>query len=353
MLELLKTHQLSLPFSSAHIKKKFVDHSYTNFAMLDEDTLLCLNSEKANNSTSKKRVRDNEYERHGINLNLTTKKHKIEDAPFLTQSTKEDDPEVTLKQLVTKYGKNLKCRHSVHKTFPYKLMKVLHQENTGDIITWMPHGRAFMVIDNEKFVQKILCMVFEMTLLTSFIRQLNIWGFKRITQGRDAGAYYHELFLRGRPHLIKFMHRQERKGTGARLLCNPKEEPKFYDMVALEPVTSHNNVTSVLFNQSGTFDHSSNIHSNASCPMASASQVQGISIKSFMNHELSRNHPQTSIPLLISTRRLLDVQNFSHTALLNQNSLFHLYQYFLNQNLFEYFASERNGTNQAFHQNIF
>ncbi len=36
---------------------------------------------------------------------------------------------------------------------------------------------------------------------------MNGWGFRRVTAGKDNGSYYHELFLRDMPHLIKFMRR--------------------------------------------------------------------------------------------------------------------------------------------------
>ena len=38
--------------------------------------------------------------------------------------------------------------------------------------------------------------------LVSFQRQLNIYGFRRITFGQDQNCYYHESFIRGRPELI-------------------------------------------------------------------------------------------------------------------------------------------------------
>ncbi len=65
-------------------------------------------------------------------------------------------------------------------------------------------------------------------LVSSDYRQLNLWGFKRLTKGQDNGAYYHELFLRGKPLLAMRMKRQRIKGTGVKLSSDPSREPNFY-----------------------------------------------------------------------------------------------------------------------------
>ena len=69
---------------------------------------------------------------------------------------------------------------------------------------------------------------FRQSKLTSFQRQLNLYGFRRITQGADGGAYYHELFLRGRPQLSLRMQRQKVKGTGHKQPTDVTSEPNFY-----------------------------------------------------------------------------------------------------------------------------
>jgi len=96
------------------------------------------------------------------------------------------------------------------------------------IIDWMPHGRAFVVKQPKLFEAEVLPRFFKQTKYLSFTRQLNLWSYKRITRGMDAGAYYHPLFLPGKLHLTMRMKRQKIKGTGTRPIANPSAEPKFY-----------------------------------------------------------------------------------------------------------------------------
>jgi len=62
----------------------------------------------------------------------------------------------------------------------------------------------------------------------SFQRQLNIYGFKRLTTGRDKGSYYHDCFLRGKRFLCQRIERTKVKGTKTRHASSPESEPNFY-----------------------------------------------------------------------------------------------------------------------------
>jgi HSF-type DNA-binding len=83
---------------------------------------------------------------------------------------------------------------------------------------------------------------FQQSKFTSFQRQLNLYGFRRIGSERDKGGYYHDLFLRGRLDLsydIKIVQnpKQSRKKTKKAPI------PNFYEMPFLpekiEPNISH------------------------------------------------------------------------------------------------------------------
>jgi hypothetical protein len=62
-----------------------------------------------------------------------------------------------------------------------------------------------------------------------------LYGFRRLTVGPDAGAYYHELFLRGRPSLSQRMVRQKIKGTFRKQPADASSEPNFYTMSVVQP----------------------------------------------------------------------------------------------------------------------
>jgi hypothetical protein len=123
--------------------------------------------------------------------------------------------------------------------FPDKLHAVLEQtENDGlaDIISWQPHGRCFVLRQPDKLAQLLERHFPTITKLTSFRRQLNLYGFRRISHGKDRNGYYHEFFLRYRPHLTGFIHRFNVKGVGVRVGSNPDEEPNFYSMPLVLPL---------------------------------------------------------------------------------------------------------------------
>ena len=131
----------------------------------------------------------------------------------------------------------LKKKGGVGTPFPLKLHELLEkaeEEGLNNIVSWQPHGRAFVVHKPKEFVTGIMHRFFRQTKLTSFQRQLNLYGFNRLTKGPDSGGYYHELFVRGRPYLTKRMIRTKIKGTGFKAASNPECEPDFYHMTPVD-----------------------------------------------------------------------------------------------------------------------
>lgn len=120
--------------------------------------------------------------------------------------------------------------------FPIKLYEMIDEielQGLSNVVSWQPHGRCFKVHDVSTF--KILLQnYFKLSKLASFQRQLNLYGFQRLTVGLDKGSYYHELFLRSRPDLVGRIERVKVKGTGVRAKSNPDDEPKLYSYPAVD-----------------------------------------------------------------------------------------------------------------------
>jgi HSF-type DNA-binding len=120
---------------------------------------------------------------------------------------------------------------------------ILSREDFKDIITWLPHGRAWRILKPRDFEVRVIPMFFEHSKFSSFVRQANGWGFRRITQGRDRSAYYHEQFLRGLPFLSKTM---KRPGPSEKKTANPDHEPDLYQISEEHPVPEKADDDSIL-----------------------------------------------------------------------------------------------------------
>mmetsp|Transcript_20275 Transcript_20275/g.22018 ORF Transcript_20275/g.22018 Transcript_20275/m.22018 type:complete len:401 (+) Transcript_20275:288-1490(+) len=97
-------------------------------------------------------------------------------------------------------------------TFPQRLFLLLEKENRG-IVDWVEHGACFRIIDHRKFVRIIIPKYFKQSKFTSFQRQLNIYGFKKLLRGDDKGSYFHPHFQRNRRELLFEMKRLPLKGS--------------------------------------------------------------------------------------------------------------------------------------------
>jgi len=234
--------------STVHPKRStMVDHTYTDYSVVDEETLRKLDDEerayaKRGRSCDEAAAEGASAKRDGDATHDGGEQQRRPSSSSSSPLTEEDrdrmDKIRKLREMVVSTRAPRRNSGGVAQPFPEKLMEVLDRDDIGEIISWMPHGRAFIVREPKVFTATILQCVFKQTKFMSFTRQLNLWGFKRITRGRDTGAYYHELFLRGRPRLSRKMRRQKIKGTGIKLTPNPDAEPDFYRMSRKRPLPS-------------------------------------------------------------------------------------------------------------------
>jgi hypothetical protein len=98
--------------------------------------------------------------------------------------------------------------------FLVKLWSILTDDSLSDIIRWDPSGKSFHVVDAYNFCRVVLPQYFKHNNLNSFVRQLNLYGFRKINNLERNGLVYasadssddmhfgHPLLFRGRPDLL-------------------------------------------------------------------------------------------------------------------------------------------------------
>mmetsp|Transcript_42900 Transcript_42900/g.103790 ORF Transcript_42900/g.103790 Transcript_42900/m.103790 type:complete len:142 (+) Transcript_42900:2350-2775(+) len=113
------------------------------------------------------------------------------------------------------------------------MLDKLEADRNGGIISWLSHGRAFIIHDPDAFTTKIMPLYFHQSNFAHFQRQLQLYRFQQFTSGPDTGAYFHNNFQRGMPHLCARVARLPRMLAASGL---PNAEPNLYAVDALPPI---------------------------------------------------------------------------------------------------------------------
>ena len=109
-----------------------------------------------------------------------------------------------------------RARGGVKHPFPTRLYALLEKSRTDNeiakMISWHPSGQSFKVHNAKKFSSTVQKKYFKHTVYSSFRRQLNLWGFKRISEFPRAknsqhGYYSNPIFARGQYSLCCQMRR--------------------------------------------------------------------------------------------------------------------------------------------------
>ncbi|XP_004472080.1 heat shock factor protein 1 isoform X4 [Dasypus novemcinctus] len=108
--------------------------------------------------------------------------------------------------------------------FLTKLWTLVSDPDTDALICWSPSGTSFHVFDQGQFAKEVLPKYFKHNNMASFVRQLNMYGFRKVVhieQGglvkpeKDDTEFQHPCFLRGQEQLLDSI---KRKGTSVSTL---------------------------------------------------------------------------------------------------------------------------------------
>lgn len=100
--------------------------------------------------------------------------------------------------------------------FLSKLWKMVENPDTDYLISWTEGGASFIIKNQTQFAQSLLPYYYKHSNMASFIRQLNMYGFRKVISA-DSGAlkgekeeqeFSHPFFLHGQEHLLDQIKRK-------------------------------------------------------------------------------------------------------------------------------------------------
>uniref|UniRef100_A0A6I8RKP7 Heat shock transcription factor 1 n=1 Tax=Xenopus tropicalis TaxID=8364 RepID=A0A6I8RKP7_XENTR len=123
------------------------------------------------------------------------------------------------------------CGGSNVPAFLAKLWTLVEDPETDPLICWSPEGNSFHVFDQGQFAKEVLPKYFKHNNMASFVRQLNMYGFRKVVhieQGglvkpeRDDTEFQHPYFIRGQEQLLENIKRK----VNTQLSATKSEEVK-------------------------------------------------------------------------------------------------------------------------------
>ncbi|XP_073958303.1 heat shock factor protein-like isoform X2 [Choristoneura fumiferana] len=102
-----------------------------------------------------------------------------------------------------------------------KLWKLVNDLETNHLISWSPGGKTFVIKNQADFARELLPLYYKHNNMASFIRQLNMYGFHKITSVENGGLRYekdeiefsHPCFVKNQSYLLEHIKRK---------IANPK-----------------------------------------------------------------------------------------------------------------------------------
>ncbi|KAG1827382.1 uncharacterized protein BJ212DRAFT_49634 [Suillus subaureus] len=119
--------------------------------------------------------------------------------------------------------------------FLQKLYEMVNDPSDHDLIRWSDTGDSFFVLDQERFASEVLGRWFKHKNFSSFVRQLNMYGFHKIPhlqQGvlrsdsdTEFWNFEHPHFLRGQPDMLCLIQRKKQAASTSDIASAVAEVP--------------------------------------------------------------------------------------------------------------------------------
>lgn len=111
----------------------------------------------------------------------------------------------------------------VVKPFVQTLWKMVCEPSTATCVSWTQDGSAITILQMEKFVSELVPRYFRHSNLSSFVRQLNTYGFAKRDSSYGMHVYWHPDFHRDFPERLCLIQRKKMHPLSTALISQPEE----------------------------------------------------------------------------------------------------------------------------------
>ncbi|XP_028967690.1 heat shock factor protein [Galendromus occidentalis] len=116
--------------------------------------------------------------------------------------------------------------------FLSKLWRLVEDPKYDQTISWSDSGQSFIIHDQTQFARDVLPLYFKHNNMASFIRQLNMYGFRKVVNVDSGGLkgykedieFYHNSFIRGQEAALEYIKRKIPTTTTAAISAVPHDQ---------------------------------------------------------------------------------------------------------------------------------
>ncbi|XP_022748274.1 heat stress transcription factor B-3-like, partial [Durio zibethinus] len=123
-------------------------------------------------------------------------------------------------------------RKSTPPPFLLKTYMLVEDPTTDDVVSWNADGTGFVVWQPPEFARDLLPTLFKHSNFSSFVRQLNTYGFRKVATGR--WEFCNDMFRKGERKLLCNIRRKKARSnkqqrTAAIIQVSPKDSDEDHE----------------------------------------------------------------------------------------------------------------------------
>ncbi|KAG7535135.1 Heat shock factor (HSF)-type DNA-binding [Arabidopsis thaliana x Arabidopsis arenosa] len=138
-------------------------------------------------------------------------------------------------------------QRSIPTPFLTKTYNLVEDSSIDDVISWNEDGSSFIVWNPTDFAKDLLPKHFKHNNFSSFVRQLNTYGFKKVVP--DRWEFSNDFFKRGEKRLLREIQRRKITTTTHQTVVAPSSEQRIQTMVVSPSNSGEDNNNNNMNNQ--------------------------------------------------------------------------------------------------------